>query len=155
MKILIIEGLGNNPFIENQLIKPMLEKHPDAFEYESRAWNAAIDTKDQEFDVVIGHSLGGHTAMKHFYRWVPPYLITLDPRWISPLSCLDVLFRWQGRFQLPGVGPREAFNFTHSPNVFFPGYDVIGAENKSVRASHVSLPGHPEVFSCLERIVVG
>ncbi len=150
MRILIIEGQGNFPFIKDQLIKPMLAKHPDAFKYLSIAWDDQI-RNGVKYDIVIGHSLGGDRAIDYAYLNQPKYLLTLDPRWMSNWGWTDIFFRWQANFTAPrGV---ECYNFTHTPATLFPGYLVSGATNTSLFTTHLTLPGHPAVSSRLEQIL--
>ena len=63
MKILAINGMGNYPYIQTQLVKPTL----------SVAWDQTPPTAD--WDIIIGHSLGGHRALELAALWKPKLLL--------------------------------------------------------------------------------
>lgn len=152
MKVLVIEGQGNLGFVRRQLVLPFLAKHPGAFEPVYAAWDDFA--LDSQIKGVIGHSLGAHRAIQAAGDLKPNWLITLDPRWMSNASFLDSLFPlpWVEKFKAPIA---RTFNFTHSPPFGLPGYQVVGAENKALFSTHLSIPGHAAVRECLERLVLG
>lgn len=153
MKILYFEGMLSRPFIQDQLIKPMILEYPTKLGTWSRPWNAAA-WPALPFDVVIGHSLGGETALR--YCAAHPEVktcITLDPRHQSNWSWTDILFKWQSGFDRPNNTTR-IFNFMHTPAAIFPGYPVMGAINKELRCNHFNICGTVEVFQCLEKLIM-
>lgn len=164
-KLLLIEGQRVNPFransfITDQLIEPFRLKHPNEIEFISREWNDSLGTGD--FDILIGHSLGGHAAiaacelsLKNGYN-LPKHLITLDPRWMDNRGWMGAVGlgllekRYLPNFTKPlGV---ECFNFFHE-GPWLPGYQAIGASNAKVYDNHLSVPGDPLVMECLEKLV--
>lgn len=146
MKILVIEGQGNLGLVYKLLIEPLEKTHK--FECVRRAWN---DITFPQADIIIGHSLGGQTAI-NVASACGKYLITLDPRHQSNASFFDFFFfRWQKNFRAPKTV--VAFNFTQP--FWLPGYRVDGATNKSLFTNHLALPGHPEVRDCLLKILAG
>ncbi len=149
MRILAIEGQGNFGFVWRQLMMPLVKKFGDKITPTSMEWDGLPPF--DPVDVLIGHSLGGHKAIRAAATIGVKYLITLDPRWMSNWGWLDIAIPWQQDFVAPdGI---KCFNFTHSPPILFPGYDVKGAVNQSLICTHFNIAAQPEVFATLSTII--
>ncbi len=155
MRILAVEGQFNMGLITKQLLEPMLKKHPGKLEIISASWADRLDSLP-DAPIVIGHSLGGDAAIDYCKRWSfmgdLKALITLDPRHMSNWGWTDMFFRWQENFSAPDI---PTFNFTHVPPVVLPGYAVNGSTWQGLRCNHFNICGQPEVFQCLEKIILG
>lgn len=103
--------------------------------------------------VWMGHSLGGHQAIKHAKSG--DVLITFDPRWQNGASYLDFLVPFQKSFQIPdGLNTGACTNFYRSVGLL-PGYPVQGATNTKLPwyVQHASVPGHPLVIAKVKEII--
>ena len=148
MNVLCVEGMGNFPVIEQQLVPYLPKEHTFTF----CGWN---ETPNILFDGVIGHSLGGSAAISFAQKNKPKWLVTLDARRDSNASWFDVIF------PLPGMGGLQApipetYNFMHTPPVLFPGYAVTGAKlNQSLFCTHFNIPGQQAVVDLVTRLLGG
>jgi hypothetical protein len=139
MRILAIEGIPDSNLIENLLLKPLLRALPKV-QYITKRWNEK--QPPGIFDMVIGHSLGGHTAIDFANLNRPKWLVTIDPRWKSLFSLTDFLYPWQEEFDAPeDVSCRNFYRFG-----FMPGYRVRGAFNSSLNSTHIAAPGQVPVY---------
>lgn len=150
MRILAINGMGNFPVLQTQLLPNV--KLPAGAEVTLMAWDAAPPS-GMLWDIIVGHSLGGHRALELAALFKPKACLTLDPRWMSNLSWFDVGWAWQQDFT--AVAGVKCVNFTHLPAVFFPGYAVDGGENNQVWSTHMTIPGHPAVVARMQQLIEG
>lgn len=140
MKVLVIEGMGSFPCVRNGLIAPLQAQYKLDVEYLpwASAWKYSVKPG---YSLVIGHSLGGHTALKIAAHDPRPVFLTLDPRRQDALSWTDWLIPWRGAF--PRVKGARIVNFYQK--LPLAGYAVEGAENRRVFSTHGGLPGNRHV----------
>ncbi len=151
-RILVIEGQGNAPLIQNQLVAPMIRRRSDlSIAPTYIGWRYWPRFAKMGFDIVIGHSLGGPSALE-FAKYCPTAkIITIDPRPQSNWGYLD----W---FHISGfkfVAPRGVVVHNFYEDGFFHGYPVSGAttEQKLSLTTHLTIPGRKEISECLEKLL--
>ncbi len=150
-KILVIEGQFNAPiFLQNQLIKPLLAKYPDKFKPTYIAWHQYVPYINRDFEIVIGHSLGGGAVIEMAKRDKFPVYITVDPRHMTNAGLFDWFIPFLGDFQVPKLA--RLHNFYQRG--FMSGYPVQGAvSNTKVWSTHFTIPSHPAIVQFLESIL--
>ncbi len=148
--VLVLEGQFGQ-CIQNQLITPMLKKHEFNVVYDR--WNFLV-IPIKKYDIVIGHSLGGHSALTYVSKNPNSVAITIDPRWQSNAGYVDL-------FPLPRLfpdfkAPKGAVIHNFYQNGFFHGYPVYGAasEQKLSWTSHLTICGRKEVADCFEKLLL-
>ncbi len=158
LKVLAMEGQFNLPiFVKMQLIKPFAQKHPGVIEVTHAAWHQWSVYYKYDWDIVIGHSLGGGAVIEFAKRNPEPVFISLDPRHMSNSGWVDTLIPFivyptLGSFNAPNGARIHNFH----RNGYMPGYKVVGAESEvQLNCTHFTVPRQPEVFQRLETIVNG
>lgn len=133
MKIIVFEGwlMGRDSYVSAML------RSIGVKDFKGYAFNEVAKRGAGEQVCFLGHSLGGHAALK---QALPGDLvITFDPRQQSVGSYFDSIFRYEMPFTSPkGV---KAYNFFRR-GIFLPGQRVIGAGNVelSMWTSHFFVP---------------
>lgn len=96
IKVLGCEGMGDTGALYSYLGKPFIDKYPE-IEYQHCRWQDWANYASQDWDICLGHSLGGQSVVdlcnwKKMHNMAQPkLLITLAPRYQSAASWLDFI----------------------------------------------------------------
>lgn len=158
MKILVIEGMGNMPVIRNNLIAPM-KARGHKFEVDYLPWAEYAKAKVLEYDLIVGHSLGGHSVIKlaelariakKMGLTIKTKFLVIDGRWQSVVSWFDFLIPFQPNFK----APEGAEIYCFYQKLPLPGYAVDGAKlNQRVVSTHGSIPGNAHVVAWMDKFL--
>lgn len=135
MKAIAFEGLGqgrNGP----------IAKAFFGYDIKVYAHTDHLTLRPGEPIILLGHSLGGETALK--FAQPGDIVITMDPRPNCIGSWFDSILRYEMPFTAPdGV---KVFNF-YRRGLICPGQRVIGGENVNLPATlgHMAIPFQQEV----------
>lgn len=158
MKALIIDGMGA-PAIVWAYLAPIIKLNGGETVYSQ--WQDWQQHQDADWDIVIGHSLGGDSAIQlcnaRSQAAQPKLLMALGARHQSAASWFDLLFPLgiQG-FAAPN---KVTHNFYTYPPL--PSQPIVGAvENVNVSSVlngiwHGNIPSAPQVQACLKNFLKG
>ncbi len=157
IKVLAIDGMLAPKIIWNSLIRPMQKRYEFAADYcEWQDWGKHVGTA---FDVVIGHSLGGDSAIRlcrYFMKYnvsQPKLLMTLAARHQSWTSYLDFLFPLGlQNFTAPNSVTHNFYTWAPLPSSPIKGA-VENVNCTSLWINHGSLPAAPQVHACLSKFL--
>lgn len=140
--------MGDMGFVQRAIGTPVVQKYGNKVFYQRCAWTDWGSYMGGEWDMIIGHSLGGESAI-NFCRMratpsQPKLLMTLAPRWQSNVSWFDMLYPFQKPFAAPNMVTHNFLTYG-----FMPSYPVLGArENTNVTSLtiwHANVPSAPAV----------
>ncbi len=151
-RILVIEGQGGAPLVKNQLVLPVMNKNPGKINPTFISWRDWQAWRGYRFDIVIGHSLGGQSALDFAAQNPVKNVITIDPRRQSNWGIFD----WFRLSRTPFKAPPATDVYNFFEDGFFHGYPVIGAESEQKLSwtTHLSICGRAEVADCFEKLLL-
>ncbi len=157
MKILFIDGMGSPANIWRELALPLKENNPGLECVYSQwfDWHRFTD----KFDAVVGHSLGGDSAVR--FSKVNPVRLTVlcGARYqtdIKAASWWDLLCYSDDEQRMVAPNGNTHNFWTHGP---LPSAECTGAvENVDVGSIwkgivHGNCPAAPQVYMCMEKFI--
>lgn len=151
IRIIALEGLGSH-YIENLLL-PRLDLNNvkvEIYRHDVDLATIAANAPGVKL-VILGHSLGGVTAVRLAELIGADVVVTMDPRHNN----IFLSFIWWALGSLQVTRAKVAINFCHAFTwgLWLPGLKVDGAENRLLRTSHTALPGHQSVVDYVGSVV--
>lgn len=161
IKALFIDGMGAPGIVWNALAVPMREKYLGKIEATYCEWQHWMDIRGIYFDVVVGHSLGGHSAIQYcnWHKdagWLQPKLLmTLAPRYQSATSWLDFIIPLGlQKFKAPNNVCHNFYTIGLLSSQAMDGA-VENVNVTSLSIWHANVPAAKQVHDCFDRFMAG